>query len=131
MILRADLRRIARARLRDAEALYRAGRYDGAAYVCGYAVELSLKARICRTLRWGGFPQTRKEFDSYQSFKVHDLEALLHLSGVETRIRTVHGTSWSAVVDWDPECRYDIPGSVTKANALDMIQGARAIMRAL
>jgi hypothetical protein len=131
MIARADLRRIARARLRDAEALCRAGRYDGATYLCGYAVELSLKARICRTLRWAGFPHTRKEFESYQSFKVHNLETLLRLSGVEGKITTVHAASWSAVVYWNPESRYDMPGTVTKREALDMIQGARAIMRIL
>jgi hypothetical protein len=131
MILRSDLRRIARARLRDAEALYRAGRYDGAAYLCGYAVELSLKARICRTLRWVGVPQSRKEFENYQSFKVHHLETLLRLSGVEDKIRTSYGGSWSAVFDWNPESRYDLPGTVKKRDTRDMIQGARIIMRVL
>ena len=50
MISRTELRRIARARLRDAEVLFGAGRYDGAIYVCGYAIELTLKARICRVM---------------------------------------------------------------------------------
>jgi HEPN domain-containing protein len=49
MISRTDLRAIARALLRDAEALLAAKRYDGAFHICGYAVELALKARICRT----------------------------------------------------------------------------------
>ena len=34
---RSDLSKIARARLRDAEVLYRSRRYDGAIYLCGYA----------------------------------------------------------------------------------------------
>jgi HEPN domain-containing protein len=58
MIARDELRRIAWGRLRDAELLLNGGRYDGAAYLCGYAVELTLKARICRTLKWAGFPST-------------------------------------------------------------------------
>jgi hypothetical protein len=62
MIPRRELRRLAFARLKDARALYAAGRYDAALYLCGYAVEIALKARICRTLRWEGFPQTRKQF---------------------------------------------------------------------
>jgi hypothetical protein len=46
MISTKDLRAIARARVRDAEVLLAAKRYDGAFYICGYAVELLLKARI-------------------------------------------------------------------------------------
>ena len=49
MISIADLRAIAVARLDDAKALSANGRADGAAYVCGYAIELALKARICAT----------------------------------------------------------------------------------
>lgn len=45
MITIAELETIAQARLLDAEALIIAERYDGAAYICGYAIELSLKAR--------------------------------------------------------------------------------------
>ena len=49
MILVAELDSIARARIEDAKALLTAGRFDGATYLCGYAVELALKSRICRT----------------------------------------------------------------------------------
>ncbi|MCB0065385.1 MAG: HEPN domain-containing protein [Caldilineaceae bacterium] len=70
-----------KARLEDAEVLLAANRYDGAMYLCGYAVELALKARICRTLKWAGYPSTRKEFEGYQSLRTHDLKVLLHLSG--------------------------------------------------
>ena len=41
MIPVAELDRIARARLEDAKALLQAGRYDGATYLCGYAVEVA------------------------------------------------------------------------------------------
>ena len=53
----ADLKAIARARLADAAALLKAGRFDDLPYVCGYVVELALKARTCRTLKWPGFPE--------------------------------------------------------------------------
>ena len=52
MIDRTDLRKIAYARLRDAEALISNHRYDEAVYLCGYAVDITLKAHICKTLRW-------------------------------------------------------------------------------
>lgn len=81
MIAVRDLQVIAWARLREAEQLLRAGEYDGGVYLCGYAVELELKACICGTLKWHGYPGTRSEFRGYQSFQTHDLRVLLRLSG--------------------------------------------------
>lgn len=103
MLAKAELRKIAQARLRDAEILFSAKRYDGAVYLCGYAVEITLKERICKTLRWDGFPSTGREFQNFQSFKTHSLDVLLSLSGVEGNIKTNFLTEWSAVTDWDPE----------------------------
>src|SRR5712691_5133895 len=68
MISVAELDNIARARIEDAKVLLTAGRYDGATYLCGYAVEVALKARICRTLNWTEFPSTGSEFQAYRSF---------------------------------------------------------------
>jgi len=62
MAIRTELRTLARARLKDAQILFAATRYDIATYVCGYAVEMALKARICHTLGWTNFPETNKEF---------------------------------------------------------------------
>lgn len=52
MPTRSDLRKLARGRLLDAVTLLKAKRYHGAFYLCGYAVEYALKARICATMRW-------------------------------------------------------------------------------
>ena len=39
----------------------------------------------------------------YRSY-VHDLDVLLHLSGVEQRIKTQHLADWSLVAKgWDPQ----------------------------
>jgi HEPN domain-containing protein len=100
-------------------------------YLCGYAVELALKARIIKTMRWAGFPQTNAEFDKYKSFRTHDLEVLLHLSGWEPKIRAAFTVEWSAVSDWTPEARYHLPGGVTEAQATDMIERAARIVGAL
>jgi HEPN domain-containing protein len=60
-VIRVDeLDSIARARIEDAKALLAAGRFDGATYLCGYAVEVALKARICRALGWAEFPRHRR-----------------------------------------------------------------------
>jgi hypothetical protein len=131
MITRSELTKIARARLRDAEVLYRARRYDGAIYLCGYAVEIALKARICKTLSWSEYPATGGEFQNYQSFRTHNLHVLLHLAGVEERIKTTLMTEWSAVAVWDPEARYKPIGSATRQAAELMIASARVLLRAL
>lgn len=91
MIAVGDLRGIAEARLEDATVLRTARRYDGAVYLCGYVVEIGLKARICGTLKWNEYPATASEFQRYQSFRTHDLDVLLHLSGREAKIK---GKSW-------------------------------------
>ena len=131
MIARLELRRIARARLSDAKALTDAGRYDGAAYLCGYAVEIALKARVCRTLKWSGFPSTRKEFENYTSFRTHNLDVLLSLSGQEDRIKTTYFADWSAVSTWDPEQRYNVVGTAKKPEVERMIVAAETLLRAL
>ena len=91
MIKRIELREIAKARIKDAEVLLMAKRYDGAVYICGYAIELGPKARICRTLKWPCYPSTNKEFADYRRFKTHDLDVLLHLSGIEEKIKNLFG----------------------------------------
>lgn len=78
-----EIEKIVKARIEDAEVLYKASRFDGSVYLCGYAMELGLKARICRTLQWDQYP-TSKE---YSSFKTHDLDVLLHLTGLEDKIK--------------------------------------------
>jgi HEPN domain-containing protein len=131
MLSSADLTSIARARLKDAKALLSKRRHDGAASLCGYAVEIALKARIVKTLKWTGFPETRTEFEGLASFKCHDLRILLRLSGWEAKIRTTFLTEWSAVEQWNPEARYERPGGVTQAKASAMIESAKKIVGVL
>ncbi len=129
MISITDLRRIAQARLGDAEALLTAGRYDGAAYMTGYAVELALKARICETLKWSRFPSTAREFSEYQSLRTHDLRVLLHFTGREDVITEGYAAEWSAVVEWNPSVRYQVIGTVSEADATTMVGSARILVR--
>src|SRR5438132_7002022 len=124
MIAPNVLKSISRARLRDAKVLLSAKRYDGAVYLCGYAVELALKARICQTLRWAGFPEAQQEFKGFQSVKTHDLEILLRFSGIEPRIKEKYLVPWSVVLDWDPEKRYQRTGLATAQEANNMISSA-------
>ena len=131
MIARADLEKTARAHLRDAVILSRNRSYDGAVYLCGYAVEIALKARICQTLRWAGFPPTPSEFQYVKSVQTHNFEALLLFSWMETRIKPALATDWSLVKTWTPEQRYNPVGTQTAADAAGMIAATRTLLKVL
>mgnify|MGYP000467504503 FL=1 len=99
-----ELSRLAEERLIDAKTLFEAERYDGAFYICGYALEMALKSRVCHSLNWDEYPGNGK--DGYKSFRTHKFDDLLHLSGVEKEIRAKLMSEWSIVMKWDPEIRY-------------------------
>jgi len=68
MVTKQEVRLIARARLKDAEALFCANRYDGFIYLWGSATEIGLN-KIFKTLHWNEFPSTKNEFQNFQSLK--------------------------------------------------------------
>ena len=126
-----ELRSISGARLEDAQTLFTAGRYDGVVYLCGYAVEMALKARICETLNWSGYPSTNREFRDYQTFRTHDLKVLLRLSGQENRILGSMRDSWRTVSNWNPDVRYRIPGSTSRSAAATLLEQMRQVQEAI
>ncbi|MEQ1853602.1 MAG: hypothetical protein ABMA01_18645 [Chthoniobacteraceae bacterium] len=128
MLTPVELRAIAASRLEDAQILLANARYDGAGYICGYAIELSLKARICDTLNWGGYPMTRKEFENLQTFKTHNLDVLLLLSGREQTIKQSHFADWSIVGAWNPEARYTTVGSASPTEANAFVQSTATLL---
>jgi len=131
MLARAELKRIARSRLEESRVLFTARLYDGAAYLCGYSIELSLKARICTTLKWSGFPETSREFQPYASFRTHNLDVLLSLSGRERHVKGRFLQDWSVFAAWEPEIRYNRIGSVGRIEIQLMIAAAERILQAL
>ena len=131
MISLAELDRIARARLDDAKALLAANRLDAAIYICGYAVEVGLKARICRALSWPTFPSTGTEFYAYRSFQVHELDVLLRLSGQEARVKATHFDQWNIAAEWRSRFRYNIVGTTQRHRAIAMIHAAEELLEIL
>jgi HEPN domain-containing protein len=130
MISRINLRKLATARLADSEILFENGRYDGAVYLSGYAIEVALKARICRTLKWPDFPSSAKEFEPYRSLRTHNLDVLLSLSGIENKIKTKHLTEWSIIATWDPEVRYKST-QAKRQDALSIIEAVKTLLKVL
>jgi HEPN domain-containing protein len=126
MVTRDDLKKLARLRLREAEALYREGLYDGAAYLCGYAIELALKARICKVLGIPEYPNSEK---LKRVYAVHDLAQLLLLAGLQPKIKPANATlfrNWSVAVNWKPERRYEPPGTYSRQQALEILEAVRS-----
>ncbi len=119
---------MAQARLEDSKILLANDRYDGAGYICGYAVELALKARICDTLSWSGYPDTKKEFENLLSFKTHNLDVLLSLSGREPAIKQNNFADWSIVCLWKPESRYSAVGQVSPADAQAFLESVNTLL---
>ena len=89
-------------------------------------MELALKARICRTLKWDGYPE-QGEFNKLQSFRTHDLDMLLRLSGQESKVKSACLTDWSTVAKWDPQLRCQAPGTAARQAARELIDAAKAV----
>ncbi len=127
MISVNELRSLCKDRIKEAEALTKSKLYDGAFYLCGYAVEMGLKKRICRTLHWNkGYPHTEAEFKNLASFKTHNLDVLLHLSGIEDKIKKQFLSEWSIVTAWKPEIRY-----ASRTKTAEMAKGMLAAVKKL
>jgi hypothetical protein len=107
---RNDLQMLAEARALDTRVLLDAGRFAGAYYLSGYAVECALKSCISRQIRENDFPDKRLVLDSYS----HDLTKLVRLSGIadlhdaEAKSNPSFATNWLVVKDWSEESRYEV-----------------------
>lgn len=120
MQTQSDIEALAYAKLHDAELLLANERFDSAYYLAGYAVELLLKARVCKTLGIPDFfdfdsPAKKKlknEREITRPFKSHDLLQLLFLSGIYNEFQTELENNqffelhWWSVVKWNENARY-------------------------
>lgn len=122
---RKQLQQLARLRMQEAEALFTSGFYDGSVYLAGYAVELALKARICRLLGLKEYPS-----EPAQAFKVHNLDQLKVLAGLTNQIDPTKNrdlfNNWSQAVKWNPEQRYEAPGKYNAYTAKVVLDSIRA-----
>ncbi len=116
-----EIRNLARQRLSEAEILYQNGKFDGAFYLAGYSVELTLKAKICERL---GIPNLFDETDQNtnsirgigeirKTLKTHNLFTLLIFSGLKVKFDTEKATNIELAKAnsllfnaWDENARY-------------------------
>jgi len=123
MATRRELQKLACLRLREAEALFGAGCYDGCAYLCGYVVELGLKAAICAAFGMNEYPETMLR----GGLRTHDLDELKVVAGMEQvfSAKSVRIAFWSAASEWKPERRYEPDGTYDEAAAKRMLDALR------
>jgi hypothetical protein len=125
MPTRQELKELTRLRVREAEALFQAACYNGAVYLCGYAVEAALKARICKLLGTEDYPDSGK----YKAvYAVHNLDQLLFLAGLKGKAETQEAqifNNWATASPWTPELRYKPPGTYTRQEALEILDAIR------
>lgn len=133
MISTADLHSTAREYLRAAKLLRTRRSCDASVYLCGYAVEIALKARICRTLKWTtGFPETNAEFqEKGPLLKTHNLRMLLEYTTLRSLVDSRLLKEWSEVIAWSPEQRYNPIGTKTITDTDSMIAATQKLLRIL
>jgi HEPN domain-containing protein len=107
-LTRLKFRRLARTRIQEARTLLQDGRYSGAYYLTGLAMECALKACIAAATRKNDFPDREIVNASY----THNLAKLVRLAGLEDDLNRAMGAdlrfsiSWGIVKDWDVQSRY-------------------------
>jgi HEPN domain-containing protein len=122
MATRDELRALADLRLREAEALFAANLYDGCVYLCGYVVELALKAVICSTLRVDRYPDE-------QFFWTHKFKDLTLLAGLREQVSLANPEflkNWSIATEWKPDWRYQPAGTYTESQAEVVLSALKA-----
>jgi len=131
LIPKAALKRIAKTRLGDATVLLNNHRLDGASYLCGYAVEVALKLRICELRNWEGQPEDDSEDPGWRALMTHNLDNLLQLANVQREVLPKCYSDWQILRQWHPATRYDPIGSVSRGQAAGFIQAADRILKVI
>ena len=107
---RIQLQQLAEERLLDADALLLAGRWSGAYYLAGYAVECGLKACVAKLVNQHDFPDK----DLTQRCYTHKIEVLVDVARLEAQRKAVASANraftdnWLVAKDWSESARYQL-----------------------
>jgi hypothetical protein len=121
---RLDLRQLAEDRISDAAILLAAGRWSGAYYLAGYAVECGLKACIARLTNQDDFPRDRRFVEECYT---HNLERLLKAAGLgpvldmDSASNPAFSGNWGVAKDWQETSRYEQTSQVQSQMLYDAI----------
>jgi hypothetical protein len=123
MLAKADLEKLAQLRLDDAVLLFESGRSSSAYYLCGYAVELALKACIAKLIQPNVIPD--KAFIT--AIYTHRFENLLSTAGLQPQFQAdvkadpQFGAYWAIASKWTEESRYEFWDSMSAAAMIQSV----------
>ena len=107
---KGDFEQLADVRIEEAKILLDQGKFDGAYYLAGYAIECALKACIAKLTNQHDFPPDKKFVAGCYT---HDIDNLVNKAGLETQ-RDMDARAdkdlayhWQLVKDWSEESRYN------------------------
>lgn len=142
-----EIKNLAYQRLKEAEILYKDGMYDGAFYLVGYCVELTLKVKICERLGIPNlFDETNQDANSIKgigeirkTLKTHNLFTLLVFSGLKVKYdndKTVNKDLLKAnsllFTAWDENVRYKPCWHMREKDVeklIDLLSGSNGILK--
>lgn len=142
-----EIERLAQERLEEAKVLYANGKCDGAFYLAGYSVELTLKARICRTfgihgLFKDGFNEKLGGFelaDLKKLLKTHNIFLLLVLAGLKVKFDNAKAQKLELMKfsslffsNWSEQSRYKPCGTMKPADVkalIDLLDGKDGVLQ--
>ncbi|MHB1423302.1 MAG: HEPN domain-containing protein [Gemmataceae bacterium] len=106
---RTDFQNLANERIAEAKILLDVGKWSGAYYLAGYAVECGLKACIAKLSKPDEFPD--KNFGA--KCWIHEIEPLVDLAGLkkqrdaDANVNTILYANWDTVRAWKETSRYE------------------------
>jgi hypothetical protein len=138
MITLTDFEDVATARLEDSIVLAMFDRYDGARYLCGFAVEIALKIKISKENNLPSFPETDLEFKAFpiKKIRTHDLVKLRNLSSSAERILKTnrdHQKRFDLLrLNWTVDYRYKkLSGAGIQSDCLELIEAAEYLLKVI
>jgi HEPN domain-containing protein len=106
---RAQFKKLAHLRLKEAKILLDNGQYSGAYYLCGYVIEYALKAYYSKNIKRSQFPDLK----AVQAMYKHRPDELIKAAGLYNKKfedkknkDKVFQSYWKIVSDWSEESRY-------------------------
>jgi hypothetical protein len=105
---RAELRKLARDRIKDAKILFKERRWGAAYYLAGYGIECALKACIAKLMK----PEEFSDRGFAEKCWTHDLNRLVFLAGLEdqqtadSQADPEFKDNWGVVETWNESSRY-------------------------
>jgi HEPN domain-containing protein len=106
---RLDFQTLAHEKIMEAKLLLDAGKWTGAYYLAGYAVECGIKACIAKLFRSDEFPEKSFSDKCY----IHDIEKLVVLAELkpardaDCAANPNLAYNWTTAVQWTEASRYD------------------------